>query len=588
MTECDLGYALPKCPPINLTSLLKEARQRTFIKELMRFYRTEIRCPISTPTLSPKARERALGHTVDTRKHRGEDQATWYKRIHPALLDLYMAYHGLTNHSPPLLIHMKSQQEQHSCMTCPHIDWERMISSVKLAHSPRSRLAWHGLLVLNWQWCQAALDSELPQTHIDFAWSADYICACLNLNSQNSIVSLEVTVASGFPSAGGDWVSPIINIAPFCEVLTLCFPPEEITNVRLLCKSLPRLSMTRISIMHSEDTPHHPFLIDLEDDKCEPPTSEDDEVFETLRSLSPATLSLRGIETGAQLRWQPLMIDLTTLVIESPNLDHVDASIVIHLLTLGTSLEKFHYSFAPSYNELESDGPTWGSWRLPNQSRPNLKEFYLGGLRPADVNRIINAFQLPMLERFEGVVLMPKIHSRLLSPSEWREPVIFPSSLGPWMQRSDRLHIVTRKEVMSVSFSSNNELGFTGTLHFPEPFGFNIQHNEGDSHLQTRMCNEISSNFPNAQTIKMEGILLRRSQWQRIIPMMNVRDIEISGPTRVPKSSHDWTFSKIPCDWQLRPVAKFQNVRDWQLQLQLWSGNQSSNDQSRPVACQYI
>ncbi|KZS91365.1 hypothetical protein SISNIDRAFT_467932 [Sistotremastrum niveocremeum HHB9708] len=54
---------------------------------------------------------------------------------------------------------------------------------------------------------------------------------------------------------------------------------------------------------------------------------------------------------------------------------------------------------------------------------------------------------------------------------------------------------------------------------------------------------------------------------------------------RVPKSSHDWTFSKIPCDWQLRPVAKFQFAHDWQLQLQSRSGNQSSNDQSRPVAC---
>ncbi|KZS92860.1 hypothetical protein SISNIDRAFT_466717 [Sistotremastrum niveocremeum HHB9708] len=57
------------------------------------------------------------------------------------------------------------------------------------------------------------------------------------------------------------------------------------------------------------------------------------------------------------------------------------------------------------------------------------------------------------------------------------------------------------------------------------------------------------------------------------------------GINRVPKSSHDWTFSKIPCDWQLRPVAKSQNGHDWQLQMQSRSGNQSSNDQSRPVAC---
>ena len=54
---------------------------------------------------------------------------------------------------------------------------------------------------------------------------------------------------------------------------------------------------------------------------------------------------------------------------------------------------------------------------------------------------------------------------------------------------------------------------------------------------------------------------------------------------RVPKSSHDWTFSKIPRDWQLRLVAKFQICCDWQLQLQLRSGNQASHDQSRPVAC---
>ncbi|KZS94325.1 hypothetical protein SISNIDRAFT_465268 [Sistotremastrum niveocremeum HHB9708] len=282
--------------------------------------------------------------------------------------------------------------------------------------------------------------------------------------------------------------------------------------------------------------------------------------------------------TSSQASSVPLK--LTKLYLHSQDHAHVVFSQVFMILELLPLLYSMHYAFDTKLNEIEGEETTrhFPHWQSSNRVRPHLKILYLGGLSRGAIDILFRLFRFPTLKDCQLLVVMPLCVESAKpgkTARKWREPFLFPGSLGSWTSHASSLRISTRREMMIVDFQLEGE--FTFTIYVRYPFGHGHVDSQRWHRWYDHTTRDILKSFKFVQYIRFEGSLPTQTQWrsmlkkgfpdlQRLVvfgplvselslafehlssdPIVSIWNLEFQGPVHVtghigqPDRSRDWT-----------------------------------------------